>query len=454
MPDLSRRQFLATASAAAAPAARPNVVLIYCDDLGYGDLGCYGSRIRTPNLDRMAREGARFTHFLSANPVCSPSRAALLTGRYPTRVNVPRVLFPPDTEGLARNEKTLADLLKARGYRTQCVGKWHLGHTPDYLPTSRGFDNYFGIPYSNDMTPPRLMRNTETVVERADMDTLTESYTKEAVQFIDKSKNDPFFLYLPHTMVHIPLGAGPRFKGKSKHGLYGDAVEEIDWSTGEILAALKRNGLDRNTLVLFSSDNGPWYQGSPGRLRGRKGSTYEGGVRLPLLARMPGRIPAGLVSDSMASTMDVVPTVARLAGAELPSQPLDGVDILPLLTGQKKDLDRDALLYFDGWNIQCIRRGPWKLHVSRYNTFVYGPAPAGGRVNLPLRPPELYNLAEDPDESNDVAAQNPEIVSSLTRRIGELLPGFPEAVRKAWDETAARRTRPAEPGRLPAIGAP
>jgi arylsulfatase len=429
-------------------------VLIYCDDLGYGDLGCFGSRIRTPNLDRMAREGARFTHFLSANPVCSPSRAALLTGRYPTRVNVPRVLFPPDAEGLARNERTLADLLKARGYRTQCVGKWHLGHTPDYLPTSRGFDNYFGIPYSNDMNPPRLMRNTETVVERADMDTLTESYTKEAVQFIDRSKNDPFFLYFPHTMVHIPLGAGARFKGKSKHGLYGDAVEEIDWSTGEILAALKRNGLDRNTLVLFSSDNGPWYQGSPGRLRGRKGSTYEGGVRVPLLARMPGRIPAGLVCDAMASTMDVLPTVARLAGAELPSQPLDGVDILPLLTGQKKDLDRDALLYFDGWNIQCICRRPWKLHVSRYNTFVYGPVPAGGRVNLPLRPPELYNLAEDPDESNDVAGQNPEIVSSLTRRIAELLPGFPEAVRKAWDETLARKTRPAEPGRLPAIGAP
>ncbi|MBY0507930.1 MAG: sulfatase [Bryobacteraceae bacterium] len=450
---MQRRQFLAvTASAplAAAPAP-PNVVLIYCDDLGYGDLGCYGSAIPTPNLDRLAAEGVRFTHFYSANPVCSPSRAALLTGRYPTRVGVSRVFFPADKVGLARDEQTLADLLKARGYATMCVGKWHLGHLPEYLPTSRGFDEYFGIPYSNDMNPRLMLKGTEAVEQQAVLETITPRYTEQAVGFIERNKAKPFFLYMPHTYPHIPLAASERFRGKSKQGLYGDVLQELDWSVGEVLAALKKNGLDKNTLVMFSSDNGPWFQGSPGKLRGRKGQTYEGGVRVPFLARWPGKIPAGRVLDAIGSTMDLLPTIAGLSGAKLPAKPLDGVDIWPLLSGQKKDHTREALLYFDNWDLQCARLGPWKLHVGRYNSFIYGPAPSTGRVNLRLRPPELYHLVTDPDESFDVAAKFPDIVRDLESRIAKALPGFPAEVQKAWRDTDGRDTAPSEPGRLPRI---
>ncbi|MEK7753991.1 MAG: sulfatase-like hydrolase/transferase, partial [Acidobacteriota bacterium] len=281
MPELlDRRAFLAGAAGAlasghASAATPPNVIFIYCDDLGYGDLGCYGSPLRTPNLDRMAREGMRFTQFYSANPVCSPSRAALMTGRYPTRVGVPRVLFPKDTTGLPDSEITIAQTLKTRGYKTMCVGKWHLGHLPQYLPTNRGFDEYFGIPYSNDMTPRVLLHNTEVVEPTATLETLTPRYTEQALKFIERSKGSPFFLYMPHTYPHIPLGASARFRGKSKAGLYGDVVEEIDWSVGEVLGALKKQGLDNNTVVMFSSDNGPLDQGSAGRLRGRKGMTWE-----------------------------------------------------------------------------------------------------------------------------------------------------------------------------------
>ena len=317
---LTRRTLLGTLAAAvpaAAQPAPPNVVLIFCDDLGYGDIGVQGSSIRTPHLDRMAAEGVRLTHFYSANPVCSPSRAALLTGRYPTRVGVPRVLFPVDKAGLDRSEKTIANVLKARGYQTQCVGKWHLGHTPEYLPTARGFDHYFGIPYSNDMNPRLLLRDTETVEQEATLETLTPRYTEAAVQFIEQSAKaaKPFFLYMPHTYPHIPLAASPKFRGKSPQGLYGDVIEEIDWSVGEILAAVKRSGQERNTLVIFTSDNGPWYQGSAGQLRGRKGSTLEGGVREPFIARMPGRIPKGLVSTAIGSSLDLMPTIIKLTGA-------------------------------------------------------------------------------------------------------------------------------------------
>lgn len=448
---LTRRNLLGGLAACATGSAQstpPNVVVIFCDDLGYGDLGVQGSRIRTPHLDRMAAEGVRLTHFYSANPVCSPSRAALMTGRYPTRVGVPRVLFPPDKGGLDRSEKTMADVLKARGYQTMCVGKWHLGHTPEYLPTARGFDHYFGIPYSNDMSPRLLLRDTATVEETATLETLTPRYTEEAVKFIEQAKGSPFFLYMPHTYPHIPLAASPKFRGKSPLGLYGDVVEEIDWSVGEILAAVKRAGVERNTLVIFTSDNGPWFQGSAGRLRGRKGATLEGGVREPFIARMPGQIPKGLVSTAIGSTMDLLPTVAKLAGATAPAA-LDGVDLWPILTGKAKDHTREALLYFDGWELQCARLGPWKLHVARHDSFIYGPAPAAGRKNLALRPPELYHLWEDPDESYDVADKNPEVVKDILARIERLLPGFPEEVRKAWADTRARQTMPSEPGRLP-----
>jgi arylsulfatase len=444
---MQRREFLLSALAAAS--ARPlNVILIYADDLGYGDLGCYGGKIRTPHLDSLARDGARFTHFYSANPVCSPSRAALLTGRYPTRVSVPRVLFPVDKEGLPDSETTLAQILKAKGYKTMCIGKWHLGHLPPYLPTSRGFDEYFGIPYSNDMNPRWLMHNTEVVEEQATLETLTPRYTEHAVRFIERSKDGPFFLYMPHTYPHIPLAASPRFKGKSPLGLYGDVVEELDWSIGEILAALKKNGLERDTLILFSSDNGPWFQGSPGRLRGRKGSTYEGGVREPFLARLPGRIPKGRVCSGIASTMDIVPTVAKLCGAELPSKPLDGIDIWPLLSGQRNVIEREALLYFDNVHLQCARWGKWKLHISRYNVMVYNPAPAAGRVNLPIAP-ELYNLEDDPDESYDVAKENPKIVEEIEARIERLMAGFPDSIRKAYADVKALRQGAMATGALP-----
>jgi arylsulfatase len=440
---MNRRQFVSTAAGGALAGAldganRPaNVVLIYADDLGYGDLGCYGGALRTPHLDSLARDGARFTHFYSANPVCSPSRAALLTGRYPTRAGVPHVLFPKDTHGLPDGEVTIAQMLKARNYKTMCVGKWHLGHHPQFLPTNRGFDEYFGIPYSNDMNPRWLMHNTEVVEQQATLETLTPRYTEHAVRFIERAKDSPFFLYMPHTYPHIPLAASPKFRGKSPQGIYGDVLEELDWSVGEVLATLKRTGNEGNTLVLFSSDNGPWFQGSAGRLRGRKGMTWDGGVREPFLARLPGRIPRGRVCAGVASTMDILPTVAKLCDAPLPKAPLDGIDIWPLLSGQREEIEREALLYFDGWNVQCARRGRWKLHVARYNNVTYSPAPAGGRVNMPIRP-ELYDMGNDPDESYDVAAEHPEVVKDLEGRIARLLAGFPAEAQKAYAETKAR----------------
>jgi arylsulfatase A len=452
---ISRRDMLKagasmlTAAASGAVTRPPNVIMIYADDLGYGDLGCYGSNIRTPNLDRMAAEGARFTHFYSANPVCSPSRAALLTGRYPTRVGVPRVLFPNDTTGLPDSEMTIAQILKPQGYKTMCIGKWHLGHLPEFLPTNRGFDEYFGIPYSNDMNPRVLLHNTEVIEQQATLETLTPRYTEQAVRFIERSKGSQFFLYMPHTYPHIPLAASLKFRGKSSEGLYGDVVEELDWSVGEVLSALKKNGLNDNTLVMFASDNGPWYQGSPGPLRGRKGSTYEGGMREPFIARFPGRIPKGVMCDSLASTIDVMPTVAGLTGAKPPQKPLDGVDIWPLLTGQKKELEREAFLYFDYINLQCARRGRYKLHVARYNSFVYSPPPKDGRVNLPLKHPELYDVVNDPEESYDIAPEHPEIVADLQARIERLVQTFPNDIRKAYSETMIRPTAPTASGALP-----
>ena len=436
--SMLRREFLATATAGLAGGAPPNVVFVYCDDLGYGDLGCYGSPIRTPNVDGLAREGVRFTNFYSANPVCSPSRAALMTGRYPTRVGVPRVLFPRDTTGLAEDETTIAQVLKGKGYKTMCVGKWHLGHLPRYLPTARGFDDYFGIPYSNDMNPRVLLHGTETVEQQATLETLTPRYTDQAVQFIERSKGSPFFLYMPHTYPHIPLGASPRFRGKSPQGLYGDVVEEIDWSVGEVMAALKRTGADRNTIVMFSSDNGPWYQGSPGKLRGRKGMTWEGGLREPFIAWMPGRIPKGQTCNGVAGTVDILPTVAKLCGAPLPAKPLDGIDIWPLLSGRQRELERDAYLYFDNIHLQCARLGRYKLHVARYNSVSYSPAPPRGRHNLPLKNPELYDVVNDVDESYDIAAGHPEVVKDILGRIERLMETFPPEIRQAWAETRAR----------------
>jgi len=442
---MTRREWIGGLGALAGAARKPNVILIYADDLGYGDLGCYGGKIRSPYLDRMAAEGMRFTHCLSANAVCSPSRAALLTGRYPTRVSVPRVLFPTDTTGLPEGETTIAQMLKPAGYKTMCVGKWHLGHLEQHLPTNHGFDEYYGIPYSNDMTPRVLLHSTpgkvETVEQTATLETLTSRYTEQAVRFIERSKDSPFFLYMPHTYPHIPLGASQKFRGKSSQGIYGDVVEELDWSVGQLFETLKKHRLDRDTMVVFSSDNGPWYQGSGGGLRGRKGSTLEGGVRVPLIARMPGRIAAGKSCASLVSTMDMLPTFSKLCGTALPGKPLDGIDVWPLLSSKQSTMDREALLYFDGWNAQCMRKGNLKLHVSRFNSQVYSPAAAVGRLNLPLVKPELYDLSADHDESYDVAPDRPEVVKEMLAKFDSLLNGFPDEVKQARAETLARKSR-------------
>lgn len=443
------------ASGAQSVQTRPNIVFIFCDDLGYGDLECYGSKIKTPNLNRLASEGIRFTNFCSADPVCSPSRAALLTGRYPTRVGVPRVLFPQDKDGLNLDEVTLANVLKKAGYKTACVGKWHLGRPNEYMPTSRGFDEYLGIPYSNDMTPRVLVHNTEIVEDPANLDTLTGRYTSYATDFIRRASGNPFFLYFPHTFPHIPLGASTRFRGKSQEGLYGDVVEEIDWSVGEVLKTLREIGADNNTLVMFSSDNGPWYQGSPGLLRGRKDSTYEGGVREPFIARWPGKIPAGRVSNALGSMMDVFPTVTKLCNAQMPSKPLDGMDIWPLLEGRAASLERPPLLYFNNWNLQCARWNNWKLHVARYNTAPYVPPPVGGVKNYVLPNPELYDLEKDPAESYDVAPEHADVVAKMQKTIADLIETFPQEVKDAYAESKARKMSPATPvGAWPRPAAP
>jgi len=441
---MNRRGFLRSFAAGAACASvlplraasrAPNVILILCDDLGYGDLGVYGSSIPTPNLDAMAAGGVRFRQFYAPASVCSPSRAGLLTGRYAARVGIPGVLGPNSDYGLPDGETTLAQSLRSSGYRTLCAGKWHLGSRQRHAPTNHGFDEFFGVPYSNDMEPLPLLRNQNTLEQKADNNLLTQRYTQQAQSWIRSSVDQPFFLYLAHNMPHIPLGASPDFAGKTGLGPYADAVAEVDWSVGQILATLQETGLDDNTLVMFTSDNGPWYQGSPGNLRGRKGDTYEGGMRVPFLARMPGRIPTGLVSDAVGSLIDVFPTVSRLAGASLPGVQLDGVNLWDTFTGSASSVDRDVLLYFDHWNIQCARLGRWKLHFSRYNSPPWIDAPACGRLNLPLVRPELYNIDRDPSEAYECGTSFPEIVAEIQARVEALLPGMPDAVRDSWRTT-------------------
>jgi arylsulfatase A-like enzyme len=452
----NRRAFLKKAAAgavlagsASAQSRPPNIIVILCDDLGYGDLGSYGSNISTPNLDRMAREGVRFTHSYSASPVCSPSRAALMTGRYPNRYGIPRVLDPSENNGIPDSETTMPQMLKSAGYATMCIGKWHLGALPQFLPTNRGFDAYYGVPYSIDMSPRVLMENTDVVEQQCDLSTLTQRYTQRAVDFINRSNGSPFFLYLAHAYPHIPYMASQPFIGKSGQGLYGDTVQEIDASTGQILQALKNNGIDSNTLVIFSSDHGPWYQGSTGGLRGRKGEIFEGGVRVPLIARFPAFIPSGQTSNALITLMDILPTVAGLTGAPLPANPLDGIDIRPLLSGEQNDLPREAFLYFNDVELQAARLGPWKLHVSRFNSWMYSPEPAGGRIDLPLPHPELYNVESDPDESRDRAERNPAVVSDIRSRMEWLIQTFPSGVQSAWFNTLNRKVYNTPAGALP-----
>jgi len=389
---------------------RPNFIIIFTDDQGYQDVGCFGSPlIRTPNLDRMAAEGMKLTDFYVAAAVCSPSRAALLTGCYPPRVSITKVLFPEDDIGLNLTELTIANILKAHGYVCACVGKWHLGHLPEFLPSQQGFDYYFGLPYSNDMWPENnkkypplpLIKNEKNIEENPDQSQLTQRYTKEAIKFITQNKDWPFFLYLAHTMPHVPLHVSEKFKGKSKRGLYGDVIEEIDWSVGRILKTLKRLGIDEKTLVLFTSDNGPWLSkgengGSALPLRAGKGTTYEGGMRVPCITRWPGKIPAGKVCYELCAAIDLLPTFARIAGAKAPTdRVIDGEDIWPLMSGKPgAKSPHKAFYYYKGDKLEAVRSGTWKLR----------------RVKRP----ELYDLEVDISEKHNLACERIEIVKRLT----------------------------------------
>jgi arylsulfatase A len=411
----------------------PNVVIILADDQGYGDLGCYGSTdIETPNLDRMAKEGVRFTDFYVAQPVCSASRAALLTGCYPNRIGILAALNPSARHGISDQEKTLAQVLKPRGYATAIYGKWHLGHRPKFLPTRHGFDDYFGLPYSNDMWPKHptakfpdlpLIEGEKVVALNPDQTKLTTWYTERAVKFIEKNKDRPFLLYLPHTMPHVPLHVSDKFKGKSKQGLYGDVIMEIDWSVGEVLSALKKHNLDERTLVMFTSDNGPWlsygnHAGSAGPLREGKMTTWEGGLREPCLMRWPGKIPPGIVCREPAMTIDVLPTVAKVAGAELPRHKIDGLDIWPLISGQPgAKCPHEAFYFYWNQDLQAIRSGRWKLHFPHsYISLAGKPAGKDGQpapYKQAQTPLALFDLEADPGESKNVADQHPEIVQRL-----------------------------------------
>lgn len=415
---LSRREFLLALSSVYVQGPRhrlPNFIVILADDLGYGDLGCYGHpTIRTPNLDRMASEGMRFTQFYAAASVCSPSRAALLTGRLPIRSGVTHVLFPKAQDGLPATEITVAQKLRERGYTTACVGKWHLGHLPEYLPTNRGFDSYFGIPYSNDMKPLVLLRGEKIIERQPDQRYLTQRYTEASLEFIRTAvrRKRPFFLYLAHTMPHVPLFASERFRGKSARGLYGDVVEEIDWGVGEILLQLRRSGVDENTLVAFSSDNGPWLAkkqdgGSAGLLREGKFSTWEGGMREPFLARWPGHIPPGVVTQAFGTLMDLFPTFAALSGAKVPQdREYDGADLSRVLLGESSG--REPLHFFySGTQLQAVRKGRWKLHLITSEPAVPASKPVAHD------PPLLYDLLEDPSEKYDVASAHPEVLQQI-----------------------------------------
>jgi len=428
----------------------PNIVFILADDLGYGDLGCFGSSLPTPNLDQLALQGMRLTRFYSASPVCSPSRAAFLTGRYPARSGIVNVLMPSDKRGLNPSERTISKILKERGYRTACVGKWHLGCQPGVMPRDHSFDEFYGLPYSNDMDPLPMMRNSEVVQANAAQAGLTGNFTNQAVDFIQWQGDGPFFLYFAHTAPHVPLVPSDKFRGQSGMGNYGDVVMEMDWSVGEVLKVLSAKGFDENTLVVFTSDNGPWYQGSAGKLQGRKGSTYEGGVREPFIARFPGKIPAGTTVEGIGSAMDLLPTFANLAGASVPASTVDGIDIWPMLSGEKEYMSRDPLLFFDNWNVQCVRWGPWKLHLARYNSYAWTVDPPEGRWNLPLPRPELYQVDADPTESYDRSLEKPELVASLKKRVEDMMLSMPDEARRAWRDTLAQHVQDTPVGGLPA----
>ena len=435
--------------AKAAEVERPNFIIIFCDDLGYADIGPFGSdKHRTPHLDRMAAEGRTLTSFYVTSGVCSPSRSSLMTGCYPKRVGLhvnekgQGVLFPGNQRGLNPSEVTVAEVLKARGYATGIVGKWHLGDQPEFLPTRHGFDSYFGIPFSNDMgekdrptkpyPPLPLLRMEKVIEQEPDQRLITQRYTREAIAFIERNKAKPFFLYLPHTMPHWPQYSSKRFAGKSANGKWGDAAEEIDWSTGEILKALKANGLDEKTMVIFMSDNGGALRhgASNKPLRGGKGSTWEGGHRVPFVVRWPGTIPPGTGTDALATSMDLLPTLAKFAGAKPPTdRKLDGKDIAPLLLAKPGAATPHKAFYFYArGQLHAVRSGNWKLFFTR------------GKQKPKGQPAALYNLAGDIGETNNVLGDHP----GVAQRLAQLAAGLRAALGDALTGANGSGTR--EPG--------
>ncbi len=426
---------------------KPNVVIVFIDDEGYGDVGCYGATgFETPNLDRMAAEGMRFTNFYSAQAVCSASRAGLMTGCYPNRIGISGALFPRDTTGINKEEWTISEMFKEQGYATACFGKWHLGWQKEFLPLQHGFDEYVGLPYSNDMWPnsnvtgerlpegkgrgkypelPLIRGNevSETITSLKGQDKLTTLYTEEAVDFINRKAEEPFFLYVPHTMGHIPLGVSDKFRGKSEKGLYGDVMMEIDWSVGEIMRALEENEIEDNTIIIFTTDNGPWlnfgnHAGSAGGLREGKTTCWEGGQRVPFIVRWPESIPAGTVCNKLGCTIDLLPTLAGITGGELSENKIDGLDISSLFEGDFQSEPRETILYYLGRNnLNAVRKGNWKLvlpHTYRsYDTAPGNDGHGGRRIPTDVEEPELYNMMRDPGEQYNVIEYYPEKVTEI-----------------------------------------
>lgn len=445
---------LAGGLARAQKPARPNIVLILADDLGYGDLSCYGNtRHRTPRLDRMAAEGVKFTNFYTPMPFCAPTRASLMTGRYPFRSGMSANPAPDggaNNIGLPDSEITLAQALKPLGYSTMCIGKWHLGHLPQFLPTRRGFDEYFGILYSNDMRPVQLVHNDKVVEYPVVQATLTRRYTDRAIEFIEKNRSKPFFLYLPHAMPHKPLAASEDFYTPDTRGdLYSDVMRELDFHVGRLLDRIKELGLEENTLVIFTSDNGPWYGGSTSGLRGMKGTQWDGGVRVPMIARWPGKIPAGLVSHEVAGIIDLFPTICGVAGAKIPTdRVIDGRDIFPLMRTPGAKSPHEFLFAMAGARLAIVRSGRWKLHYQapvrqRRMTeeeaakWVDPRGPDGVTILAPYeqarpdqypgayagdqpKPMMLFDLEADPAETRDVAAEYPDVVARLKAAFEEM----------------------------------
>ncbi|HEY4107658.1 sulfatase [Puia sp.] len=435
----------------AQPSARPNVIIILMDDMGYGDIEPYGmTGIPTPNFNKLATEGMRFTHYNVGQPICTASRAALLTGCYPNRIGIHGALLPLSNEALNPSEETVASLLKRAGYHTGMIGKWHLGRKPPFFPIHYGFDSFYGLPYSNDMWPreidgtkitdtanarskwPELVlyqgdRGIDTIRTRAQQEQLTTLYTEHAVSFIKANRNRPFFLYLAHSMTHVPLAVSDKFKGKSELGLFGDVVMEVDWSIGQIMKALDETGLARNTLLIVTSDNGPWlnygnHAGSSGGFREGKSTTFEGGTRVPLLVRWPAKIKAGSINSHLMTNMDWLPTIAAATGAPLPKKRIDGLDFLPALTAGAKN-PRDVFYYYFGTNdLQAVRYKHWKLvlpHTSSSYKALHGKDGVGGKIPHVPVPMALYDLAHDPGEAYDVQQLYPEIKEKLLKLADE-----------------------------------